>query len=151
MKRLQLVCLLIVGGWLAGSLGAQPAAGTSGGVQEYPKSSGQWSDMFYVNIPIVKIYPYSEGFMVLYQKSGAQLGRLYLPERWFTSAGGKGELVMLDNDTTWPYLVVFYKEGKFAHVRLYVKRSRTHQSWGILPQGTNLSEYFKSDDLKIEF
>lgn len=110
-----------------------------------------WANLFYINVPIEKIYPHTLGFMVLYQKSNNELGRLYLPDSWFTASGGKGDLIKMDAGTTWPYLVIFYKDGKFSHVRLYVKRDKSHPSWGLLPPDANIADKFKVDEIKIEF
>ncbi|HRS03907.1 MAG TPA: hypothetical protein P5336_06050, partial [Treponema sp.] len=33
-----------------------------------------WANLFYINVPIEKIYPHTLGFMVLYQKSNNELG-----------------------------------------------------------------------------
>jgi hypothetical protein len=110
-----------------------------------------WANLFYINVPIEKIYPHTLGFMVLYQKSNNELGRLYLPDSWFTASGGKGDLIKMDAGTTWPYLVIFYKDGKFSHVRLYVKRDKSHPSWGLFTPDANIADKFKVEDIKIEF
>ena len=115
------------------------------------KNDGNWSQYYYINVPIDKVYPYKTGYMVLYRKSGTELARAYLPLKWFLSSGGKGELIKLDAGTEWPYMSVFYKDGAFDHVRLYVRRDMSHPSWGNLPQGTNLDAQFNTEDLKLEF
>lgn len=114
-------------------------------------NTDKWSNLFYVNVPIEKIYPHTLGFVVLYQKSNSELGRIYLPDSWFASSGGKGDLIKMDAGTTWPYLVVFYKDGKFDHVRLYVRRDKSHPSWGLLPPDANIADKFNVEEVKIEF
>jgi hypothetical protein len=114
------------------------------------KDPEKWSDLYYITVPIEKIYPHTLGFMVLYRKNNTELGRLYIPDEWLNKAGGKGELIYLPNDETWPYLVIYYKQGEFYRVRLFVKRNKNHSSWGVLPQGTNISDNFNIEELKLE-
>ncbi len=109
------------------------------------------SAFYYVNVPLEKVYPHQNGYMVLYRKSGSVLTRAYLPLKWFSESAGKAELLKLDHGTVWPYMTVYYKEGTFDHVRLFVRREMSHQSWGNLPQGTNLAEEFEIEELKLEF
>lgn len=116
-----------------------------------PKSGENWSEFYYINLPIEKVYPHKLGYMVVYRKSGKDLGRTYLPMEWFTESAGKGELITIDNGALWPYISVFYKAGKFDHLRLYVRKGFSHPSWGNLPQGADIDANFKVEDLKLEF
>lgn len=110
-----------------------------------------WSSMYYINVPIEKIYPHNLGYMVLYRKSGIELGRAYIPQAWFSEAGGKGEIIRIASGTLWPYMSVYYNQGQFSHVRLYIRRDRAHPSWGMLPQGTRIDERFNIEELNLEF
>jgi hypothetical protein len=110
------------------------------------------SEYYYVNVPLEKVYPYRKGYVVSYRKGVSEIARAYLPLEWFDGVGGKGELIRLGPGTTWPSLTVYYKEGEFSHVRLYVRREAAHESWGNIPQTTNLDEYFENvEDLRLEF
>jgi hypothetical protein len=80
------------------------------------------------------------------------MARAYLPIEWFTEVAGRGELIPLGSGPTWPSLSVYYKNGEVSHVRLYVRRSQTHESWGNVPQGANLDSYFEGvEDIRLEF
>lgn len=89
--------------------------------------------------------------MVMYRKSGAELGRTYLPAKWFSQAGGKGELLKMNTGKTWPYMTVFYKDGAFSHIRVFVRGDLSHPSWGNLPQGSNIDDKFDIEELQLEF
>lgn len=115
------------------------------------EAADKWSDLYYVNVPIEKIYPHSLGYMVLYQKNGVDLGRAYLPMEWFTEAGGKGELIRMGSGKTWPYMSIYYREGQFSHVRLFVKAERSHSSWGMLNSGAQINDKFAIEELNLEF
>jgi hypothetical protein len=115
-------------------------------------SEGRESGYFYVNVPIEKVYPYRKGYVIQYRKGVNQMARTYLPIEWFEEAGGKGDLLYLGPGNSWPYLTVYYKDGDFSHVRLYLRKDRAHASWGNIALGVNIDDRFENvDDLKLEF
>ena len=110
------------------------------------------SEYYYVNISLEKIYPYRAGYIVQYRKGLNRVGRAYLPSEWFSSAAGKGELILLPRGGAWPSMSVYYKEGEFSHVRLYVHRHPGHATWGGVPQNVNLDSNFDNvETLRLEF
>jgi hypothetical protein len=111
------------------------------------------SEYFYYNVPIERVYPYRRGYVIVYRKGGSQMATTYLPREWFDAAAGKGELIYLDSGARWPYLSVYYRNGEFTHVRLYLRRNRAHQSWGNIPLGVNLDDHFNNVDenYRLEF
>jgi hypothetical protein len=100
------------------------------------------SEFYYINITLEKIFPYRRGYIVQYRKGMLKYGRAYLPGEWFTDADSKGEIVVLPQGTAWPSMTVYFKNGVFSHVRLYVHRWQSHQTWGSVPQKYNLDENF---------
>jgi hypothetical protein len=110
------------------------------------------SDYYYVNVPIDKVYPYRRGYVITYRKGVNQQVRAYLPVEWFSDAAGKGELIYQGTGADWPHLTVYYKNGEFSHVRLYLRRDRGHETWGNVPLEVNIDEKFDNvTDLKLEF
>ena len=110
------------------------------------------SDYYYYNVPIEKIYAYRLGYIVLYRKGANQMARTYLPSDWFTDIGGKGELIGLGTGKEWPSMTVYYKNGEFSHVRLRVRRARSHETWGVVPLNINIDDYFKGiEEVQLEF
>jgi hypothetical protein len=120
--------------------------------QQNTPATSKESEYYYVNVPLEKVYPYRRGYVVAYRKGVNQLARAYLPLEWFTESAGKGEIIYTNSGTSWPYLAVYYKNGEFSHVRLYIRKSRGHSTWGNIPLGVNIDEHFENvDDLKLEF
>jgi hypothetical protein len=110
------------------------------------------SEYYYVNTTIEKIFPYRRGYVVQYRKNLTSIGRVYLPVEWFTDAAGKGELIWLNPGRSWPSLSIYYQGGEFSHVRLYVRKDLTHESWGNVPQNVNIDSYFENvTDIKLEY
>jgi len=106
------------------------------------------SAFYPVRVDVVKIYSHSDGLRVIYQKIGSGVADVYLPLKWFVP-GGKAELVRA-NDPSYPYMSVFYKEGKFDHLRLYAKEDYRDPSWGVLESSAG-SGKFDAEDLKLQF
>ncbi|GHV94516.1 hypothetical protein AGMMS50293_08360 [Spirochaetia bacterium] len=110
------------------------------------------SDYYYVNVKIEKIYPSKLGYIIQYRKGANEMGRVAIPNEWFTFAGSKAELIKLPHGPNWPSLTVYYKEGEFSHVRLYIHWSKAHTTWGNVPQNVDVSEYFKdTENINIEY
>jgi hypothetical protein len=111
------------------------------------------SAYFYYNVPIERVYPYRRGYVLKYRQGSMGVATTYLPREWFENAAGKGDLIYLDSGPKWPYLAVYYREGQFSHVRLYLRRDRGHESWGNIPLGVNLDEHFDNveENYRLEF
>ena len=106
--------------------------------------AGNISELYYVNVPIEKVYPYKLGYVVLFRKGANELGRAYIPYRWFRTAEKKAELFQLPDGKRWPSMSVFYKEGAFYAVKLYVAKRGSHLTWGNLPSTVNLDAQFEA-------
>jgi hypothetical protein len=110
------------------------------------------SDYYYVSVPIEKIYSYRNGYIVVYRKGVNQMARTYLPLEWFTNSAGKAEQIALGSGKAWPYLTIYYKAGQFSHIRVYVRRERSHETWGVVPMNLNIDDYFEGvEEIKLEF
>ena len=110
------------------------------------------SEYFYENVTLEKIYPSREGYILQYRKEVNGIGRVYIPNEWFTDAASKAELITLPRGKNWPSMTVFYKEGEFTHLRLYVHRWKGHQTWGNVPLNVDVEPYFKDvSTVKLEF
>jgi hypothetical protein len=59
---------------------------------------------------------------------------------------------MLPKGNDWPTMTVYYKEGEFSHVKLYIHRWRGHSTWGVVPMNVNIDHRFKDvETLEIEY
>ena len=101
------------------------------------------SDLYYLNVPIEKVYPYRKGYVVLYRKGANNLGRAYIPFEWFRNNVGKAQLIQIGDGKAWPCMSVFFKEGAFYGVRLYVSRRPSHLTWGMISSIVNIDDRFE--------
>jgi hypothetical protein len=109
-------------------------------------------EMYYHNVQIEKIYMSGPGYVVQYRKGVNEIGTIGVPYEWFTSADGNAEIMKLPPGTNWPSMSVFYKDGSFNYIRLYVHRSKGHPTWSIVPQGADVSRFFGNPEaFKIDF
>ena len=116
------------------------------------EQSEEKADYYYVNILLEKIFPYRKGYIVQYRKGLYGYARAYLPSEWFTNTASKGEIIGLPRGVSWPSLSVYYKNGEFSHVRLYVHPSPNHETWGIVPQNVNIDSSFENlEDVRLQY
>ena len=122
------------------------------GLPVFAQSKQNESEFYYVNVSVERIYFHRNGYIIQYRKGSHQLARAYLPLEWFAGVANKGEIVSLPGGRGWPSLTVYYKNGEFSHVRLYVHPLNSHQTWGSVPQNVNLDSNFENiEDIKLSF
>ena len=110
------------------------------------------SGVHYFNVSIERIFAHRLGFIVVYRRGPFDFARTFIPQEWFTDLSGRGEMIRIASGREWPSLSVFYQDGEFTHVRLRVRRSRAHETWGVVPQAANIDEYFAGiEDIRLEF
>jgi hypothetical protein len=105
--------------------------------------------LYVKTVSIMKILNHALGYKVLYLKSNMDVGEFYVPHTWF-KAGGKAELI-LGNTPAFPYFSVFYRDGKFDHIKLYANENIQHLSWGKLKRQAGDSSKFEVETLDLEF
>jgi len=122
------------------------------GTFAYAQQFTNESNFYYFSYPIEKVYVHRLGYMVVYRGNSNRMSRTFIPHEWFTEMGGKGEIAYLGAGNEWPTMTVYYNNGDFSHVRLRLRRERSHETWGIVPQTTNLDEYFKDiEELNLQY
>ena len=149
MKKIILLLAFLLAFGHAASLFAQDQKKEDGETSSKYKES----EFYYYNVTIEKIFAHRLGFVVVYRRgSSNHLATTYIPSNWFSDIGGKGEIVGLGTGSEWPSMIVYYKGGEFSHVRLRLRRDRTHVTWGMIPLTVNIDEFFKDvEDIKLVF
>ena len=120
--------------------------------QNAPPPSGGESNYYYVTVQLEKIYPTRYGYILNYRKGFNGMGTVTLPDEWFTHAAGKAEIIVLPRGTNWPYLAIFYKDGQFSHVRLYVHPWKGHPTWGNMSVAADIKGLFDpNQDIRVQY
>jgi hypothetical protein len=108
-------------------------------------------NLYYQSVTVEKVYYAGTGYLIQYRKAHG-IGTIGIPYDWFTGSATKAELVILPRGPNWPYMSVFYKDGEFSHVRLYVHRQKSHTTWGVTPFGADVKKWFPEEgSLKFDF
>lgn len=109
------------------------------------------ADIYYVNAQIIKIFPHSKGYYVIYRRAGNGTGEAYIPMAWFSSKENKADISFI-NTRVHPYVSFFIRDGKCDYVRLATPNNKGSQIWGVLPSPQEYDEKFKEiDSLPLEF
>jgi len=112
----------------------------------------QESEFHYHSVHIERIYAHRLGFIVTYRRGTHGMARAFIPEYWFSDAGGRGELIRIGAGSAWPTMTVFSRDGEFSHVRLRVRRNRSHETWGVVPFTANIDDLFQGiEEIRLEF
>ncbi|MDR3123254.1 MAG: hypothetical protein LBU16_05700 [Treponema sp.] len=115
-------------------------------------SSSDAEGSYAITVSLERVYPYRKGYVVKYTRGLGKTADAYLPIGWFEGAGKKAELILLGSGTDWPHMTVFYRDGKFSHVRLYVRKERSHESWGNVPLNVNIDDRFEGvEEITLRF
>lgn len=106
---------------------------------------------YYVRtVSITKVYAHEDGYKIVYRNSRLQYSSFYVPIEWFGGGATKAELIYGDAQS-YPYFSIFWKDGEFHHIRLYLQKNKLDLSWGDLDATVDISDKFKGvEDIKLE-
>jgi hypothetical protein len=108
-------------------------------------------DIFVKTVPIVKVYTHSLGYKVLFVKSNMEIGSLYVPITWLGRSAGKAAMIWQTADRP-PHFSIFWVNGKFDHIYLYVPNNMSLPFWGTIDErDVDLSAEFNVDAPKLSF
>ena len=100
------------------------------------------SPYFVKTMPLITVYSHKDGYKILYRNPKMEYSSFYVPMDWFGGAASKAELIYGDSEA-YPYFSIFWKDGAFDHIRLYLHSDRTHRSWGDLDPTNDISGNFE--------
>jgi len=109
-------------------------------------------NFYYINVSVEKVYPTKQGYVVQYLCPSSTIAIVGVPNEWLANAAGRAEIVTLPSASDWPTMTVFFVDGKFSHLRLYVHPAKSHLTWGNVPQGADVSKFFTdADSFNLQF
>ncbi len=121
------------------------------GMSLFAQSRPQDNESMYVRtIPIIKIFVHQLGYKIFYLTNRGDVDSFYAPMEWFNRAGGKGQITY-GLGPQFPYLSIYWVNGKFSHLKLFLIESVQHDTWGVLKEpSSQIAERFKVDEPKLE-
>ena len=123
-----------------------------GAVSVFPLAAEQKeADIYYVNTQLLKIFPHSKGYYVIYRRAGLQTGEAFIPLERFSPQENKADISLINTRVN-PYLTFFIRDGKCEYVKISAPRDKGSQVWGILPYPQQYNEKFDGvESLALEF
>jgi hypothetical protein len=113
-------------------------------------SESKESEFYYVNVPILKIFPCDLGYYVIYRKAGLKTGEYYIPQKWLDRRDSRAVLNLTDQNVA-PYLSIMMKNGEFDHVRIVAAKDINHPTWGQINQSSIPADKFNVEKLALDF
>lgn len=141
MRRFVITLLLLILVFPAARIAAQ---------EQQQQDGENESDLYVTTVYANRVLTHRLGYKVLYQQEDLTLGEAFLPSRWFGATTGKAEMVSTFSDAA-PYMEIYYRNGEFAYVRLYVRSDPNHVSWGSLKPGEATAEDFQHEALALTY
>jgi hypothetical protein len=114
--------------------------------QSYPK------DAYVKTVPLVKVWMNQLGYVLQFFSSKSQVSSIYVPISWFNNGPESKADIVFGNEKGYPYVSIFWVDGKFDHIRMYVLNDYNSTTWGILPGGdSDLVAKFNVQEVPKEF
>ena len=104
------------------------------------KDPSKWSDMTYVNIPVLKVLESRDGYLVIYQKNKIGVGSTVIPKAWVhgTPENPKKLVMRKTNYDKYASLTVVKKSDEFHRVILTLPTSKSSSIWGVFDKTQKL-------------
>ncbi len=108
-------------------------------------------DAYYKSVGIEKIWRHPLGYIVQYWTSRSEMATAYVPFTWFNQGiTSKADLVY-GAGPGYPYMVVYWVNGKFDHLRLYVSDNPNDLTWGVASAQGGLDAKFDVQGPPLEY
>lgn len=117
-------------------------------------SSATKSPYFSRSVIVTRVYPHKLGYKVVYMSNDMKNRSVYLPATIFeaqTEEGDARSKIFNGYNKSYPYMAIFWKDGEFSHVKLYLKPNYSDITWGSFVNPDDHDENFKNAELKFEF
>lgn len=125
-----------------------------GAVSVFPLSAeSKESELYYVHAQLLKIFPHSKGYYVIYRRTATQpAGEAFIPLEWFRpNKENKADISFVSTRVN-PYVSFFIKDGKCAYVRIAAPLDVKSQVWGVLQAPRTYDEKFEGvESLPLAF
>lgn len=113
-------------------------------------AASEESDMYYINVQILKIFPLHEGYYVIYRRAGLKTGEAYIPKAWLDRRDQRAVLNLTEQNIS-PYMSVMFKDGEFDHVRIVAAKNINDPTWGNMVERPDQADKFKIEKLDLQF
>ena len=113
-----------------------------GGVRE--------SDLYYYNMPIVRILEHPRGYYILYRTPSNGIGALCVPWEWFDQNDSRA-IYAVARVGVQPYFSFITNNGEFYQIRINGSADKRDETWGKIGSARLPDENFDADSLTLKF
>ncbi len=147
MKKLLMILTVI--SLLALSLFADENNSASGP----ERTEGKWTELSYVNVPVLKILEGKEGYAVIYQKNKTGVGNVVIPKNWAhgTTENPRKLKFRAVKTSIGAYMTVVKDKGEFKRVILSIPMEKSNPIWGLVDYRKSMEGTDKDTLEDLEF
>ena len=104
------------------------------------RTEGKWTEMSYVNVPVLKVLEGKDGYVVIYQKNKTGVGNVVLPKNWAHGTNEAPRKLKFRSVKTsvGAYMTVVKDGGEFKRVILSIPMNKSNSIWGMVDSRKNL-------------
>ncbi len=117
------------------------------------RTEGKWTDMSYVNVPVLKILEGKNGYAVIYQKNRTGVGNVIIPKKWGNGTPEAPRKLKFRQVKTsiGAYMTIVKDGGEFKRVILSIPMNKNNSIWGLVDSRKNLEGADKDTLEDLEF
>ena len=117
------------------------------------RTEGKWTEMSYVNVPVLKILEGKDGYVIIYQKNKTGVGNVILPKNWAHGTPDAPRKLKFRQVKTslGAYMTVVKDSGEFKRVILSIPMNKSNSIWGMVDSRKNLEGADKDILEDLEF
>lgn len=117
------------------------------------RTEGKWTDISYVNVPVLKILEGKDGYAVIYQKNKTGVGNVIIPKNWaHGTPDAPRKLKFRAVKTSLGAYMTIVKDGdEFKRVILSIPMNKNNSIWGVVDSRKNLEGADKDTLEDLEF
>ena len=102
-------------------------------------------------VPLTKVWMHPLGYVLQFFNSHSQLSNIYVPLTWFNKGVNSKADIVYGNENSYPYVSIFWVDGKFDHIIIYALDYFDAPSWGVLEEVTDRSSQFNIEEVPRDF
>ena len=117
------------------------------------RTEGKWTEISYVNVPVLKILEGKDGYVIIYQKNKTGVGNVILPKNWAHGTPDAPRKLKFRQVKTslGAYMTVVKNGGDFKRVILSIPMNKSNSIWGMVDSRKNLEGANKDTLEDLEF
>ena len=149
MKKILLILALFT--VFSGLLVAAEKSNDSG--SSFEKTEGKWSDISYVNVPILKILEGKNAYSIIYQKNHVGVGSVVIPKAWAKGSPDSPRKLKFRKVRSGynSFMTVIKDEGEFKRIILSVPMNKSDSIWGVADYRKTMEGEDKETLEELEF